>query len=459
MKKKNSSIDKNIQEVVKTLFDIDLTPKQLEITKAILNPKQKRIVISAFTRYGKTFIVAIATILYLVRNPGHRILLVSPKIDQTRIIRDYIANFIVDSGLAEELIDFSSDKTSRIKKEISKNMITFKNGCSLKMLSAEGTAERLMGWGGELIILDESCLVDYEVYRTKISRMLGDNANSKLVEIGNPWHRRNQMYTHWLDTSFLKIHVGYKTGLEEGRITSEFLADQKQLLSPIEFKILYEADFPADTEDTLIKHDWIKNAQRDIPDPNMTPVVLVGVDCARYGEDLTVFTVVHRFQNLYKVFSCTSKSKQSITKTVGDLINIIQVHSPDKILIDDGGLGGGVTDGLKEYLDNNYRDVSKVPEIKPLVMGSRAEDSPNNLNKKTDVYMHLKKLFEEGNIIIPQNSTLVSQLSMMLYEITSNGKVKILDNQEKSPDFADSLAYACYDNQSDVIIDFGGYTN
>jgi hypothetical protein len=42
----------------------------------------------------------------------------------------------------------------------------------------------------------------------------------------------------------------------------------------------------------------------------------------------------------------------------------------------------------------------------------------------------------------------------MLYEITSSGKVKIVDNQDKSPDFADSLAYACYDRENEVIIDW-----
>ena len=66
-----------------------------------------------------------------------------------------------------------------------------------------------MGWGGDLVILDESCLITEEVYRSKISRMLGDNPDSMLVEIGNPWNRLNQMWKHWNDPIFTKFHIPY----------------------------------------------------------------------------------------------------------------------------------------------------------------------------------------------------------------------------------------------------------
>jgi phage FluMu gp28-like protein len=447
-------VNTKIDNTVKTMFKISLSSSQINIVKKVLDPTKKRIVISAFTRYGKTFTVAIATILYLISNPGSKIMLVSPKIDQTRIIRDYIANFIVDSGMAEDLIDFSSDKSSRIKKEISKSMITFKNGCILKMLSAQGTGERLMGWGADILILDESCLIDHEVYRSKISRMLGDNPNSKLVEIGNPWHRNNQMYEHWLDSSFTHIHIGYELGLKEGRITNEFLEEQRNLLSPTEFQILYKAEFPEETEDSLFKLEWLKEAERDINEPVQGFKGILGVDVARYGEDLTVLTYNKKYDNLNYITKIKDYSKKSITQTAGIILQFCKEHKVDIINVDDTGLGGGLTDVLKERFDDSYNLLnSHNPDVNAIIVGARSEVK-NNLNIKTDLFIALKKHFENGNIIIPKHSVLKNQLSKMLYEITSSGKVKIVDNQDKSPDFADSLAYACYDRENEVIIDW-----
>ncbi|RLG90658.1 MAG: hypothetical protein DRO16_01780 [Thermoprotei archaeon] len=51
-------------------------------------------------------------------------------------------------------------------------------------------------------------------------------------------------------------------------------------------------------------------------------------------------------------------------------------------------------------------------------------------------------MFEEGRIKIPNHPTLIEQLNKLKYEITSAGKIKIIDPEDKSPDFSDSLAYA-----------------
>jgi hypothetical protein len=47
------------------------------------------------------------------------------------------------------------------------------------------------------------------------------------------------------------------------------------------------------------------------------------------------------------------------------------------------------------------------------------------------------------------------QLRKIQYELTSNGKKKIIDGQEKSPDFADAIAIGCYVNNNTIIMDFG----
>jgi hypothetical protein len=48
-------------------------------------------------------------------------------------------------------------------------------------------------------------------------------------------------------------------------------------------------------------------------------------------------------------------------------------------------------------------------------------------------------LFEQDLISIPNDSKLISQLSQMRYQFTSAGKIQIIDPENKSPDYADSL--------------------
>ena len=245
---------KNVYVFAKALFDFELTETQKEIVRTIAFSEHKRVVISCMTRYGKTRCTAIGVLLYILLNKNKRILLLAPRFDQTSILRNYITEGIMNCSLMINMLDLDyENKAEHLKKEISRKRITFKNGCELIVLSAEGTAERLMGYGADCLIIDESALISYEVFRSKISRMLGDSPDSLLIEIGNPWARDNQFYEHWIDPAFKKIHVGYQTALNEGRVSPAFIQEQKQLLTPTEFQVLYESRFPDQEEDSLFK--------------------------------------------------------------------------------------------------------------------------------------------------------------------------------------------------------------
>jgi len=254
---------KDVKFLCKYLFDVDLTPYQELIVREIAFKEHKRITICAFTRYGKTFCVALGVLLYILFNTNKKIGLIAPTNKQTAILRNYIAEFLIKSELLTALLDLDLSGVERLKKEVSKTRITFKNNITLQVLSAEGTGNRMMGFGFDVVVVDESCLIAHEVYRQKISRMLGDSVDSMLVEIGNPWHKDNQMWEHWIipdDEIHKKIKVDYKIGFEEERISRQFLEEQRADLTPIEFRILYEAEFPDETEDALLKWKWIKDA-------------------------------------------------------------------------------------------------------------------------------------------------------------------------------------------------------
>jgi hypothetical protein len=476
-----------------------LSPKQVELVHAIAFKESKRIIILSLTRYGKSFSVAMAVLLYIRFNPGKKIGLIAPLQTQTSILRNYIAGFAFRSHEFVDLIQMGALGAERLKKEVSKNRITFKNGCSLQVLSAEGEATRLMGWGFDLVVVDESCLVSKEVFNQKISRMLGDNPDSMLVEIGNPWNRNNHFYQHWLDPAFLKIHVGWEEALREGRITQEFLDEQRKILTANEFKILYEANFPNESEDALLRTVWIEDAlKRDfdwvgpvnkelelrsaikeklvagegeasiVPffvakgfnsqlvldsvikvkegalEPLLpVPRIVMGVDVAEMGLDSTVVTIAKTFEGKLELLDVVWWDKKDTMVTSGKVDELANKWKPSVINVDATGVGSGVASRLQE-LGWNAR-------------GIKVGSSPTNerfkvrfSNLKAQYFWKMRDMFEQGLIKIVSKGKLLEQLALMRYEVGSTSKIKIID-PDKSPDFSDSLMLCC-NTDSGIII-------
>ena len=95
------------------------------------------------------------------------------------------------------------------------------------------------------------CLVKNEAY-TKILRMLGDNPEkSTLIELYNPWNKNNKAYDHSLDPDFYHIRIDWKDALREGITTQEFIDSQRKDITPLEFTVLYDSQFPSQSEDAV----------------------------------------------------------------------------------------------------------------------------------------------------------------------------------------------------------------
>jgi hypothetical protein len=251
---------KNVYALCKYYFNEELKSSQLQIVRTVAFDEHKRVVICCMTRYGKSFCVAMGILLWIMHNKNKKIAIIAPTNEKTGIIRNYIADFVYKSPWFLNLLDIEKKGAERIKKEVSRKRMTWKNGIEMRTLSAEGRGEALMGFGADKIIVDETCDIDYEVYRARVTRMLGDNKDSTYVEIGNPNHKQGHMFEHWTNPDWFHIHINWIEALKEDRISQEFLDEQRQTLTIMEFKILYDADFPDDTEDALFKWEWIQNA-------------------------------------------------------------------------------------------------------------------------------------------------------------------------------------------------------
>lgn len=194
-------------------------------------------------------------------------------------------------------------------------------------------------------------------------------------------------------------------------------------------------------DDYLLDHDVVHNSPKlQFFQPSPMPRKIMAVDVARYGGDEIVYTVLENYGAVHwaQIHQDTQRNK-SLMETTGKIIEMRRDFDVDLVVIDDTGVGGGVTDRLAEM------DIEVVPF-------NGAEKTSNLLyaNKRCDAYMKLKEWFDKGWLKIIADKVLMEQLLSIQFTHRSNGQKIIFSKEEmrkkdiKSPDRADALMMAVF---------------
>lgn len=416
-----------------------LTPMQKKIFDLIAFARHPRNQIIAPTQYGKSLTVALAV---LIRSlvAGERFIILAPSENKAQIIMSYIIDHCFDNALFLDQLELDpSEKLDRLRRQRSRDYITFKTGGGVRTLTLDArntkrNIEAAMGFGGNRIILDESSLIDDTLYAT-VKRMLGGYAydDQFLLEIGNPFYR-NHFYRTWHSPTYNKIFIDYKIGLEEGRYSPEFIEEMRQEAF---FDILYECKFPDEDEidqrgyRTLITMEQIEKAYTEtLPKGKKTDWIL-GVDIGA-GGDFNVYVLRNK-----DIAIIESKNQSNDTMTnVFEVERIIKEYKidPSNVFIDDTGVGKGVTDRLKE----------KGIRVNAVSFGQDPQDKTKFKNLKAEIYWAAKQWIEAGGKLFKNPNWI--QLHWIKYKISTDKVLQIEPKDElirrtgKSPDFADAFA-------------------
>lgn len=430
--------NEDVYAICKQLFGIELYGGQEEIVRDIVFDKEKRLSLLTPSQYGKTWAVAAALGAYILLHKDKNIVVISGTQNQARIMRDKFAEFLADCPMLAELVDTNAKGVNRLKKEASKKRITFKNGCELRTLTAGGNndAESLMGFGGDLIIADESNLISDEIYEKRILRMLGNSSGAAILQIGNPTTRNHFYEVCKKNDRYKHIHVDHKQAVEEGSFTQEYVDEMREEMSEREFRVNIMAEFPEeDAQNTLFKWSWLENASNKSKDwdSEESDRVLYGLDVARAGEDSTVLTRVEMKNGVYAVTD-TWKWDLNDTMEVADNVHrIMESRNEDRVNVDAHGIGSGVLDRLRQKGD--YAVGIKV--------GAGATHRDRFLKTKAEKYWKLRECFEDGDVVLCGDCRQVMrELDDMDFEYNARDKIRIVDPDRYSPDFADSLMLA-----------------
>ncbi len=330
----------------------------------------------------------------------------------------------------------------------SKMEVTFVNGSVLTFIEANVSKDPLLnklkgleiGWFG----IDEANEVNEEVFRilkTRLRWVLPNNTRPRYEGrlTSNPENC-------WLIPAF--IHSTDPNQVFIQSITTDNYSEDDEYVvnlknafkdSPNLYRKYLLGDWTnLDSINQLISNLSISKAAANLENGFGTSM---GVDVARFGGDSTVFTVLQDGN----VVLVEDYVETSINEVVTRAIALMEKFSitADWVGVDAVGIGAGVVDNLRA---SGYYVQEIQGGAKPAELETDEAFKPHNL--RAQMYWELKRDIDAGNIGNITHPTLKHELSIIRYEIMSDKTVKILSKEAlkkllgKSPDFADSLAYA-----------------
>lgn len=308
-----------------------------------------------------------------------------------------------------------------------------------------------------LLIFDEASGIPQPIFDTGEGYMTTPGARQLLI--GNPIRPSGQFYDAFTrqrkDYNTFSISV-YDTPNFTGEpvppdvarrlVSRQWAEEYRNRVGEGSAEWQYRAlgEFPKSAENSVIWLSDVEEAQaRDIPIEVLHPDAISRIVCdvARFGSDETV--IMHRHG--YKVSLIETYTGQDTMQTVGRIVNAKADTGATEIVVDDTGVGGGVTDRLREL----GHDVIAFNGAETAI------ESDHYFNARTEIWFNLQQALKHADI--PEDALITADLCAPIYKFDSQGRRQLepKDNTKKrigrSPDRGDALAMCFAPSRKNVM--------
>jgi len=421
----------------KEILGVNLWDKQVQIVESIRD--HSNTCVASGHGVGKTFISAVATLWFLCTH------------DQSRIITTAPTNRQVESILWAEIWSLYNNSRVPLGGKLLKTSLAIEEKWFAMGLSTDDP-DRFQGHHAKhlLLIMDEAPGVDPKIYEA--AQGILTQQNSRCLLIGNPTSPTGPFFECFKNKHWNSFHIScydspaIKEPDKYPALTSQKWIDERKEewgeRSPM-FVSRVLGEFPLEGEDTLIPLNWCSRAvtrwEKSKENCKVSDHIYLGLDVARYGTNKTVLTefIPNRvmFQKSIQNKSTTDATQLVVKEGISAGAKLLQITT------DDTGVGGGVTDRLREL---GYPVLAVNFSQKPT-------DPMHFKGIRDEMYWHTRELFRSDEIAIPNSDLLINQLSAIKYKIDPRtGKIEIETKDDmkkrglKSPDEADSLVIAIW---------------
>lgn len=403
---------------------------------------------------GKTGMEAAALLWFLTCFPYPRVVATAPTRQQLHdVLWAEIDKWMSRSPLLNEILKWT--KT-----------YVYMKGNEKRWFAVARTAtkpENMQGFHEDnmLFIVDEASGVADPIMEAILGTLSG--TNNKLLMCGNPTKTSGAFYdSHTRDRKLYRCHT--VSSMDSTRTNKENIDSlvRKYGWNSNVVRVRVRGEFPNQEDDVFIGLDLIESCGSkiyELPKERMHPQIIFGVDVARFGDDETVIyrntrgklkiAAKHRGQDLMATCGYIVQQYKKIIREFPEYEVRIYVN------IDDTGLGGGVTDRLREIKREQGLSrmfiipINAAEKIETdTYTGKEAAEHYNNLT--THMWATLKDLLENKDIEIEDDDETFAQLSSRKYRMASNGKLELERKEDMkkrgldSPDRADAAALSVY---------------
>ena len=343
----------------------------------------------------------------------------------------------------KDLLEFKSDKIS---------LKGATDSFAVARTSRRENPESLAGFHSPhmLFVVEEASGVPNVIFETASGAL--STPGAKIIMCGNPTRSDGYFYDAF-HSDREKWHC-ITVSCEEGEyVDPKFIAEMadKYGAESNVFKVRVLGEFPTQSDDVLLPLHIIEDAvTRDVEAGPTTPVVW-GLDVARFGGDRSALA---KRQGNVLVEPIKTWQNKDLMELAGIVLSeydaVPYSMRPQAIYIDAIGLGAGLADRLRE-LDMPAVGIS-VSETASL------KDRFNRL--RDELFWSCREWFEARDCHIPDDGTLMAELSGIRYKYLSTGKLKVESKDEmkrrgqRSPDVADAFVLT-FSGQGAVA---GGYS-
>ena len=286
-------------------------------------------------------------------------------------------------------------------------------------------------YDGVMVIFDEASGIDDSIWSVTSGFFTENTPHRFWLAFSNP--RRNSGYFYeafhskrefWKNRNIDARQVeGTDKNVYE-QIIDEYGSDSVQA------HVEVYGMFPNASDDQFISVNVVDEAmQREKYKDNTAPII-IGVDPARFGSDSTVIAV----RQGRDVIAIKRHKGDDTMETVGRVIEAIEEYKPALVNIDEGGLGAGVVDRLKEQ---RYK-------IKGVNFGNKAKNGMMYGNKRAEMWGDMREWLKSA--AIPSDRYLKSDLISPMMKPDSKGSIFLESKKDMrarglaSPDAADAIA-------------------
>ena len=262
-------------------------------------------------------------------------------------------------------------------------------------------------YDGVMVIFDEASGIPDAIWSVTDGFFTENTPDRFWFAFSNP--RRNTGYFY---EAFHARRAFWSTSIVDARTVEgtdqkvyERIIDEYGADSPQAHVEVYGV-FPNESDDQFISSSLVDDAMERAPSKDPTAPIVIGVDPARFGSDATVIAV----RKGRDIIAIKRHRGADTMEVVGRVIEAIEEYSPALVVVDEGGVGGGVVDRLKEQRYKQVRGVNfGMRSRSPLMWG----------NKRAEMWGAMRDWLKTAHI--PADRLLKSDLISPLVKPDSKG--------------------------------------